>query len=208
MNNNSEIILPDLNYRIKLLIEKLADGNVAEFVRMTNISSHQVLNRLFNIDSRTNKYPTPSSNILNNIKIHLKQVNYEWLITGEGEMLNLPKAYDNEKTNTKETSQIEYNRNPMTNDERIDALIRQNDALSETNITLTKALQDAIKASQDAIKASQDAIKMTHETISANQRQGETNQEIMKQLLSILEDSKKNSRVGDVPVAAIRAMHA
>jgi len=30
---------------------------------------------------------------------------------------------------------------------------------------------------------------MAHETISANQRQGETNQEIMKQPLSILENS-------------------
>jgi len=80
--------------------------------------------------------------------------------------------------------------------------------LSEANIILAQSTQDAVKASQDAIKASQDAIKMAHDTIAANQRQGETNQEIMKQLLSILENSKKNLSVAGAPGAvAVRAAY-
>ena len=86
------------------------------------------------------------------------------------------------------------NKKPMTNDERIDALIRQNDALADTNAKLAQSVQDA--------------IKMAHDTIAANQRQGEANQEVMKQLLSILENSKKNLRAVGVPGAtATRTAH-
>lgn len=149
---------------------------------------------------------------INKIISTYPELNKEWLITGEGEMLR-SSASDTVTPATSaspDSPKQEKNKiikNPMTTDDRIDALIRQNDALSETNLALTKALQDAVKASQDAIKASQDAIKMTHDTIAANQRQGETNQEIMKQLLSILENSKKNSHAGVVPDVALRVGH-
>jgi len=111
-----------------------------------------------------------------------ENINKVWIIEGIGEMLK-----SNETFNTKESPQIEYNRNPrhepMTNDERIDALIRQNDVLAQSV---------------------QDVVKMAHETVSASQRQSEANQEIMKQLLSILEDSKKNLRAGGAQDVAVR----
>jgi len=130
-----------------------------------------------------------------------KLIDKNWLLTGNGQMLKpntqktLTHASDvsdeNIDSQDKYTDNIEEKQekdkeisNPMTTDERIDALIRQNDILAN---------------------AVQDIIKMTHETIAANQRQGETNQEIMKQLLSILEDSKKNSHAGGVRGVAIRA---
>lgn len=137
-------------------------------------------------------------------------ISADWLFTGKGSMLRNQNVQDSPRTHSNNTVQTVQNQHkdtksilpvqekdkiiPMTADERIDALIRQNDALSETNLALTKALQDA--------------VKMAHETIAANQRQGETNQEIMKQLLSILENTKKNSHAGgaqDVP--ARRAAH-
>lgn len=79
--------MPELNQRIQILINTIADGNVAEFVRMAKINSHQVLNRIFNIDKRTNKYPNVAASILTAIKINLPQINYDWILTGEGEML-------------------------------------------------------------------------------------------------------------------------
>lgn len=79
--------LPEINSRIKHLIDVYADGNVAAFVRNTGISSHQVLNRIFSIDNRTGKYPKPSSEVISKIQIALPKLNPKWLLTGEGEML-------------------------------------------------------------------------------------------------------------------------
>jgi len=97
----------------------------------------------------------------------------------EEEMAQHDKEVAEGKRNT--TGILDSNKT-MTTDERIDALIRQNDGLIDANSKLAQSVQDA--------------IKVTHETIAANQRQSETNQEIMKQLLSMLESSKKHVRVG------------
>lgn len=80
--------LPEITKRIKILIDHFTNGNVAEFVRLTKISSHQVLNRIFSIDKRSGKYPLPSTGILFSIKSNLKDVNSDWLLDGQGNMLN------------------------------------------------------------------------------------------------------------------------
>lgn len=90
MKPNITTQLPPINERILMLIDNLTKGNVAAFVRLAGISSHQVLNRIFSIDSRTGKYPNVSSSILSSIKLNMPNVNYDWLLTGEGEMLNTP----------------------------------------------------------------------------------------------------------------------
>jgi len=181
---------------------------------------------------RGNAKKTPlNSTAIENILSTFPDVNPDWLLTGEGEMLRpsilesvsavantfgkAASAFSDAVAPAVSALVSSEEKIPMTNDERIDALIQQNNILSEANITLAKASQDAVKASQDAIKASQDAIKtsqdaikMAHDTIAANQRQGETNQEIMKQLLFILENSKKNLRAVGVPGAvATRTAH-
>lgn len=79
--------LPKITKRIKVLIDEYSNGNVADFVRLTGISSHQVLNRIFSIDPRSKKYPNPSGNILTSIQMSLPEVNYSWLLSGEGSML-------------------------------------------------------------------------------------------------------------------------
>lgn len=78
--------LPELNKRLKELINYYSDGNVADFARKIGVE-HQKLNRNFNIDSRNKKYPTPSSEIIQKTLDNLDNVNGNWLISGSGSML-------------------------------------------------------------------------------------------------------------------------
>lgn len=58
------IELPPINQRIKDLIEEEANGNKTAFAKMLGYSSSQKINRLFIVDERNNKYPKPSSTII------------------------------------------------------------------------------------------------------------------------------------------------
>ncbi|MFD2961332.1 MULTISPECIES: S24 family peptidase [Olivibacter] len=82
--------LPSLNLRIKQLIDYYSDGNVNNFADKLVSISQQRLNRLFNIDSRTGKYPTPTTDILVAITEMFVEINAVWLLTGNGEMFNTP----------------------------------------------------------------------------------------------------------------------
>ena len=108
-------------------------------------------------------------------------INPEWLLSGKPPMLLSKSGKDSSSANQSTESQdMETEENkPMTTDERFDALIMQNDAL---------------------IQSVQEAFKV----IASHQRQAETNQEIMKQLLSMLNDSKKNNHTA---VSAQGIMH-
>ena len=83
--------LHEITKRIQLLMSHYSlrdDGRVvvADFANKIKIG-HQVLNRCFNIDKRSGKYPKPSEKIISAIKKSLPEVNADWLLTGEGEML-------------------------------------------------------------------------------------------------------------------------
>lgn len=56
--------LPPKNQAIKNLIRERFDGNVSAFCRELNMRDTQKINRLFSIDRRNGKYPTPSTEIL------------------------------------------------------------------------------------------------------------------------------------------------
>lgn len=75
--------LPPINQRIKNIINEEANGNKTAFAKMMGYSSSQKINRLFIIDERNNKYPTPSATILSDISNRF-DVDLSWLITGEG----------------------------------------------------------------------------------------------------------------------------
>lgn len=75
--------LPPINQRIKDLINEEANGNKTAFAKMLGYSSSQKINRLFIVDERNNKYPTPSSTILSDISNRF-DVDPSWLMTGEG----------------------------------------------------------------------------------------------------------------------------
>lgn len=76
------MFLPDLNKSIKEIIDIKTDGNVAGFAKSLNISQ-QKINRLFNIDTRTGKYPTVPSDILTCITEMFDDVDARWLLTGK-----------------------------------------------------------------------------------------------------------------------------
>jgi hypothetical protein len=79
--------LPELNRRIKDVIDYKADGNVKKFSEVVNISQQKV-NRLFNIDTRTGKYPTVPSDLLTCITELFVDIDLKWLLTGNGFMLS------------------------------------------------------------------------------------------------------------------------
>lgn len=79
---------PPSNQRLLMLVNHFSNGNVADFVELIKLGKHQNFNRIFNIDKRNGKYPSIPAEVLNCIQLNLKDVNYDWLLTGNGRMLN------------------------------------------------------------------------------------------------------------------------
>lgn len=78
--------LPDINFRVKTLIDYYTNGSVKRFSELIKLSSSQKLNRIFNIDKRNGEYPEVSSDILISIANMFSDVDARWLLTGQGEM--------------------------------------------------------------------------------------------------------------------------
>jgi len=171
-----------INERINELLKKHFNGNNSKFADFIGTSEANIRNYCRNTE--------PKVEFINTLVSKL-DISYEWLLAGEGDG-------SGQDASTMKELYVQDSKIPhcqsMTTDERFDALLMQNNILSEANITLAKAAQEATRASQDA-------IKMAHDSISANQRLGEMNQEMMKQLLAMLGDVKKNSRAGGAVVA-------
>lgn len=83
-----EAVLPEINQRLSSLIDHFANGSRKKFAEMIGVSP-QVINRNFNLDPRSDepKYPIVSTSIIDKIIGNLKNLNTEWLLTGEGSML-------------------------------------------------------------------------------------------------------------------------
>lgn len=87
--------LPPENARIEQIIRHFSKGNVRAFQETLMGISHQVLNRIFNIDGRSDKYPGVSSDIIAAIVKRYPEVNPDWILTGNGQMLKRgPAALD------------------------------------------------------------------------------------------------------------------
>lgn len=89
--------LPPLNARINSLVWHFSQGNVRDFIAKLEGISHQVLNRIFNIDSRNGEYPGVSSDIIAAVVKGYDGVNAEWLLTGNGTMLKSQLSNHNEE---------------------------------------------------------------------------------------------------------------
>lgn len=76
--------LPAINQRIKEVINDQTKGNVTAFSVALGYTGAQKVNRLFKIDSRTEKYPVPSSTIISDIS-NVFDVNIDWIVSGAGE---------------------------------------------------------------------------------------------------------------------------
>lgn len=77
---------PEINKRIKQVIDYKTNGNVKKFAEIINLPQ-QTVNRLFVIDKRTNKYPIATTDILQKISEMYENISPDWLLTGNGEML-------------------------------------------------------------------------------------------------------------------------
>jgi hypothetical protein len=79
--------MPGPNERMKEIVRHYSDGNVKNFVTSLEDISHQTVNRIFNIDSRSGKYPGVSSDIIAAVAKAYPEIDINWLITGAGSML-------------------------------------------------------------------------------------------------------------------------
>lgn len=82
----SSSTFPEINLRVKKLVDYYADGSVKRFSEMIELSNSQKLNRVFNVDKRNGQYPEVSSDIILSIANMLPDVNTQWLLTGDGNM--------------------------------------------------------------------------------------------------------------------------
>lgn len=71
--------LPIVNSNIKKLIDTRYKGKVTGFSKAIGLPSHQTVSRLFTIDQRNGKYPSPSTQIIKAIVDKIPGVTFEWL---------------------------------------------------------------------------------------------------------------------------------
>lgn len=76
--------LPDINRRVKKIIDTERNGNVRRFSLDMGLSDSSKINRLFNKDKRTDEYPLPSTDIVLLIKI-VYGYSPNWILCGIGE---------------------------------------------------------------------------------------------------------------------------
>lgn len=81
--------LPELNKKIKEVIFIKAGGNTSKFAEMIGVSQ-QKISRLFNVDNRTGKYPSPlRSDIIDRILNTFNDINKDWLLSNQSEMIKM-----------------------------------------------------------------------------------------------------------------------
>jgi hypothetical protein len=79
--------LSPISIRVRSLINLYAKGSVKRFSEMIELSNSQKLNRVFNVDKRSGRYPDISADILLSIANMFPMISRDWLLTGKGEML-------------------------------------------------------------------------------------------------------------------------
>lgn len=80
--------LPDINFRIKKIIDEQFNGNVRKFSKHIGLNDSSRINRLFNKDTRYNNYPSPSLDIIVLISRALN-CSTDYLINGEEKKDNI-----------------------------------------------------------------------------------------------------------------------
>ena len=77
--------IPEINFRLRQIIDFYTNGSVNRFAKSIGVSQ-QKLNRLFNPDAKTNKYPLVTTDILQSVTYNYVAINCTWLLKGEGAM--------------------------------------------------------------------------------------------------------------------------
>lgn len=78
--------IPKINSRVSQIIEYKNNGNRKKFAETIGVAQQSV-NRLFNVDTRTGKYPVVTTDILIAITEMFVDIDIRWLLTGVGTML-------------------------------------------------------------------------------------------------------------------------
>ena len=73
--------LPDINRRIKTIVDEKFGGNVRRFSLSLGLSDSSKINRLFNNDKRTGNFPLPSCEIILLISNKFDYTT-DWLLKG------------------------------------------------------------------------------------------------------------------------------
>ena len=90
MVNNEKQRLPDINRRIKMIVNAFCEGNEVEF--STKIDDVRGI-ALFNIEN--GKYASPDYDLLSKIFEAFPQVRKSYILHGEGSFTNIVTAHDN-----------------------------------------------------------------------------------------------------------------
>lgn len=116
-------MLPPKNQRIRDLIDSNYSKSVRAFCFALGLDSSQKINRLFKIDPRNNKYPKPSSEILDLISNKLG-VSILWLQTGEGDIFKTHQEND-QPNDQDEYIEPNLKLNDMTLHKLLDAIAKR-----------------------------------------------------------------------------------
>ncbi len=101
--------IPAINARLRKVIDEKYFGNVSSFAESIGVVPQKV-NRLFNIDRRTGKYPLLNkTDIIDRLQALNNDINISWLLTGEGEMIKM-EGKSLEETATVRKSITSYNK--------------------------------------------------------------------------------------------------
>jgi hypothetical protein len=87
--------LPKLNSRVKEIIDALDNGKVVKFSKRLENVSQQRLNRIFNTDTRTKKYPSVPDDVLVDIATSVPEINLDWLLAERGAMFKNNQQMEN-----------------------------------------------------------------------------------------------------------------
>lgn len=131
-SNFFNMIIPEINSRIMQLIEYKSNRSVNKFAKSINIAQ-QTINRLFNIDNRTKKYPLATTEMLVAIVSTYSDINSKWLLTGAGEM------FKSEENNSSVT-EIIYKSDPKDAE-----IIAANKEIVDTQKELIISLKERIR---------------------------------------------------------------
>lgn len=152
--------LPPVNQRIKDIINSNYNGNVRAFCIALGLSDSQKINRLFNIDKRNNKFPSPSIDILSLISNKLG-ISLNWLQSGDGEMQNTPdhppieiEPVSGGEINVSQLMNMMQKQMDMVNSviEQNKQLLNKNDKLVAENEKLMRELMKLGKEERPAIE--------------------------------------------------------
>lgn len=114
--------LPDINFRIKKIIDEQFNGNVRKFSKHLGLNDSSRINRLFNKDTRYNNYPSPSLDIIVLISRALN-CSTDYLINGEEKKVNNNIISDDSDVNIQKDA-LEYLEIIRKQQNQIDELIK------------------------------------------------------------------------------------